>query len=188
MPTTGMWIKSKLIAAGERGCVIADLHKERKAEHERFGILYKGGTYPSFRRFFRWLIQLGWVERTEETETSYAKGDSYELKNPRTFYRITSEGLTASDLEWSDPLYTKHPEWAGGIRSRYVSTGVPVGRPRKELLPQLRKGRMATLSEEDKEKLLDEFRQIFKREPTQLEIYNLFLEEVKLRRRGKPAD
>ena len=91
MLTTGEYVRNALIAAGDAGCCISDLHKWRKEYPE----LRVWGTYQSFVRFFRWLIQLEWVERTGQTEVAHSKGDGYELASPRIFYRITPKGISA---------------------------------------------------------------------------------------------
>ena len=127
MLTTGEYIKNALIEAGDAGCCIADLHKWRKENLE----LRTWGTYQSFVRFFRWLIQLGWVERTGKTEVAYAKGNGYELASPKTFYRITSLGIAADLSEWNNPRLSYHPEYVGIKRKNYHKpTGRPRGRPR----------------------------------------------------------
>ena len=198
MPTTGQWIRQRLIEAAEKGVVIADLHKERKANWRELGIPYRGGTYPTFVRLFRWLIDLGWVERTGETEAAFIKGTTQELKSPRIYYRLTAEGLSRPEEDYYDLIATVHPEWSGSQRSsKYrLPTGEPRGRPRiappkvkKPLaLPRVKKPRVIkplepVLLEEEKQKLIKDFIEVMDREPTRMEIFTLFEEEVKLRQR-----
>ncbi|GAJ09238.1 unnamed protein product [marine sediment metagenome] len=117
MPTTGQFIRERLVAAAEKGVVIADLHKERKANWRELGLTYKAGTYSSFCRLFFFLEQLNWVERTSKTETAFAKGSMTELLIPRTYYRITDEGLSHLEIDWMDPLSAKYPELTGSARA-----------------------------------------------------------------------
>ena len=208
MPTNGQFIRSKLIEAGDKGVVIADLHKERRANWRELGLTYKTGTYHSFARLFYFLEQLGWVETTGETEISHAKGTISELLSPRTYYRITNEGLAHDEIGWTDPLAALHPEFSGSERaSKYrLPTGRPRGRPRigppvvkkPTRLPKVRKPRVkkvpeVVLTEEEKERVVREGIGILKeaaertgriyREPTRAEIYEWFLEELKLKQR-----
>jgi len=198
MPTTGQWIRQELIDAGDKGIVIADLHKKRKANWRELGITYKGGTYSSFAKLFNFLWQLGWVERTGETEVSHSKGGIVELSSPRTYYRITDEGLAHPELDWYDPISALHPEWTGSKRRQkyYLPTDKPRGRPRigppivkkppkppKVKKPRVIKPPVVILSEKDKKRLIDDFVEVMGRRPTKAEIFTLFEEEVKLRQR-----
>ncbi len=200
MLTTGQFIRSKLVGAAKKGVVIADLHKERKANWRELGITYKNGTYHSFARLFYFLEQLAWVKTTGETEVSHAKGVISELLSPRTYYRITDEGLAHDEFDWTDPLAALHPEFSGNARaSKYrLPSGRPKGRPRigppviKKPLkpPKIRKPLVkvlheVTLTEEEKKQLIDEFYELMEphRYPTKAEIYELFIEELKLKRR-----
>lgn len=198
MPTTGQWIRGELISAGDRGVVIADLHRKRKAQHAELGLIYKKGSYHSLARYFYFLVQLGYVETTGETEVSHTKGDLHELLSPRTYYRITKEGLVSPEHDWYDLIATVHPEWLGSARSsKYrLPTGRPRGRPRigppivKKLPkpPKVKKPRVVkppevVLTEEDKKRLINEFTEVMGRKPTRAEIFTLFEEEVKLKQR-----
>jgi len=73
----------------------------------------------SFYRYFHHLKMLGWVELTGEEDYSYIGGvpgakvektpegtTLVEVPQPRRFYRLTSKGKEASNVEWSDPLQT----------------------------------------------------------------------------------
>lgn len=197
--TNGEFIRQRLIEAGDRGVVIADLHRERKANHIELGVIYKGGTYQSFSRLFYFLEQLKWVEPTGVKEPGITKGDAHRLLSSRTYYRITSEGLAHLEVDWTDPIAVLHPEWAGSSRSlKYrVPTGMPRGRPRvappkvrvekppsppakrvpKKVVPTVE------LTEGDKNRVVSEFRELFSREPTRLEIYDLFKEELKMKQK-----
>lgn len=196
--TNGQFIRQRLVEAGSKGVVIADLHKERKANWKELGITYKTGTYHSFARLFYFLEQLGWVETTGKTEEAFAKGTTSVLLATRTYYRITDEGLAHPEIDWTDPLAAKYPELTGSKRaSMYrLPTGKPIGRPRigapkiekppkppKVKKPVVKKVPEVVLTEEDKRRVIEEFRDIMKREPTKAEIYELFLEDLKLKRR-----
>lgn len=65
--------------------------------------------YHSFSRYFHWLKQLGWVERTGEEEPS-AIQDFYPPAPPRIYYRLTKKGIEAPDYEWSRPQLVLYPE------------------------------------------------------------------------------
>ena len=199
MFTTGQWIREKLIEAGEKGVVIADLHKERKANWKELGLIYKGGTYSSFAKLFNFLWQLGWVERTGETEVSHSKGGSTELFSSRAYYCISGKGLTHLEQDWHDPIAALHPEWSGSLRRQkyYSPTGESRGRPRigspkikKPVSPPrikevkvVKKVKEVVLTEGDRARVIKEFLEVMEREPTKKEIYELFLEELKLKRR-----
>lgn len=197
MPTTGQFIRERLVEAAKKGVVIADLHKERRANWRELGLVYKTGTYQSFCRLFFFLEQLKWVERTDKTEASHAKGGITELIAPRIYYRITDEGLAHGIIDWTDPLSAKYPELTGSARAtKYrLPSGRPRGRPRlgppvvkrppkpRVVKPPKVKIPEIILTEEDKKKLIDDFIEVMEREPTKAEIYELFLEEVKIRQR-----
>lgn len=133
----GVWIKEKLIEAGSKGVVVADLHKERRANRDELRVerqvLYKGGTYHSLVRFFHWFKQLEWVEFTGREEVGIAKGTDEPI-NPassRRYYRITDKGRRASDNQWSNPIEEAHPEQSSvGRYKRYGGYRKPTGRPR----------------------------------------------------------
>ncbi len=197
MPTNGQFIRLRLVEAADEGVVIADLHRERKSNWRSLGIAYKKGTYQSFARLFYWLVQLGWVELTGITETSHTKGGHLEVLSPRTYYRITSTGLSHPEIEWTDLIVIAHPEWSGSERARRyrLPSGRPRGRPRigppikkkERKVPKVRKPKRVipevVLNENEKERVIKEFIEIFNREPTRLEIYELFSEELKLKQR-----
>jgi len=81
-------------------------HAERVDWHLRH-IPYKlvKARYHSFQRYFRWLIELKWVEPTGEEETS-AMQEATEYHpdaHPRKLYRLTREGIEATDEDWAHP-------------------------------------------------------------------------------------
>ena len=91
-------------------------HAERVDWHLRH-IPYKlvKARYHSFQRYFRWLIQLGWVEPTGEEETS-AMQEATEYHpdaHPRKLYRLTREGIEATDEDWAHPQRLVYPEVMG---------------------------------------------------------------------------
>ena len=65
--------------------------------------------YHSFSRYFHFLKQLQWVERTGREETS-AIQQYYSPAPPRVYYRLTRKGIEAPDYEWSNPQLTLYPE------------------------------------------------------------------------------
>ena len=65
--------------------------------------------YHSFQRYFHWLKQLGWVEFTGKEEKASMQ-DYYQEAPPRRFYRLTREGKSAPNQEWSNPQLTLYPE------------------------------------------------------------------------------
>jgi len=74
--------------------------------------------YHSFSRYFHWLKQLHWVERTGEEEKATIQGYLEELGKPpeappRIYYRLTRKGIEAPIYQWSNPLATCHPEIGG---------------------------------------------------------------------------
>ena len=74
--------------------------------------------YHSFSRYFHWLKQLEWVERTGEEEKATIQGYLEELGKPveappRIYYRLTRKGIEAPLYQWSNPLATCHPEIGG---------------------------------------------------------------------------
>jgi len=76
--------------------------------------------YSSFARYFRFFLQLAWVERTGEVEGSLIGGpeDTHppqatprgtvmvEVPQPRIYYRLTPKGKEATLVELSAPIMT----------------------------------------------------------------------------------
>jgi len=71
--------------------------------------------YHSFRRYFHWLKQLGWVEPTGEEEDSAMQEatDYHPDAYPRIYYRLTKEGIEAPEEDWAHPQRLTLPEIAG---------------------------------------------------------------------------
>jgi hypothetical protein len=65
--------------------------------------------YHSFLMYFGVLKRLGWVETTDETESSTIQ-DNYPAAPERVYYRLTKKGIAAGDELWSNPLFTLYPE------------------------------------------------------------------------------
>lgn len=88
-------------------------YEESVAYHLKY-IPYKltSARYHSFRRYFHWLKQLGWVEFTGEEETSSLQ-EVYPPAPPRRYYRLTRKGIEAPDPEWSRPQQVLYPEIGG---------------------------------------------------------------------------
>ena len=67
--------------------------------------------YHSFQRYFHWLKQLKWVEFTGEEEASSMQEvtENHPDTHPRKLYRLTKEGIEASDEDWSHPQRVLYP-------------------------------------------------------------------------------
>lgn len=128
---TGEFVRQRLIEAGDKGVVIADLHRERKEHYSELELRPIRGVYQSFARFFYYLFQLGFIEKTGETEPSKGKGDDYKLQSDRTYYRITTTGINADIVKWYNPRLALHPRPIGEKRKNYhKAKGTKRGRPR----------------------------------------------------------
>jgi hypothetical protein len=68
--------------------------------------------YHSFQRYFHWLKQLKWVAETGEEERSALQEvmDNHPDTHPRKLYRLTREGIEASDDDWSHPQRVLYPQ------------------------------------------------------------------------------
>jgi hypothetical protein len=64
--------------------------------------------YHSFQRYFHWLKQLSWVERTGEEEPASMQEYCAEAP-PRIYYRLSAKGIAAPDHEWSRPQLVLYP-------------------------------------------------------------------------------
>lgn len=71
----------------------------------------------SFARYFRFLMQLEWVEPTGKEEKS-AIQEQYPGAEPRRYFRLTDRGRAASDLEWFNPLRTLYHYSFGETRQK----------------------------------------------------------------------
>lgn len=137
MLTMGEWLREELVAAGDQGICLADLHSKRKEHWEELGLRQVTGTYNSFAIFFAVLIRLGWVELTGVEEKSYIQR-TYEKAPPRKYYRLTSEGLAQPEINWRSPIATlielepgRYPKARDGKYKRvYKPTGRRRGAPR----------------------------------------------------------
>ncbi|MDP2729830.1 MAG: hypothetical protein Q8O55_05055 [Dehalococcoidales bacterium] len=68
--------------------------------------------YHSFQRYFHWLKQLEWVEKTGEEERSTLQEETggHPDSHPRRLYRLTRKGIEASDEDWSHPQRMLYPQ------------------------------------------------------------------------------
>ena len=104
-----------------RGKPLTEEAKEERSQHylERIPSKLTRMRYPSFTRYFRFLLQLGFVERTGEREPSLIGGSPdarvertprgttlVEVPQPRVYYRLTDKGRAATIVELSDPIMT----------------------------------------------------------------------------------
>ena len=108
--------------AARRGKPMTHEEIERRRNYylERIPAKLTRMRYSSFTRYFRFFIQLGWVERTGEMEGSLIGGPEdvrppqttprgtvlVEVPQPRIYYRLTPEGKKATSVELSDPVMT----------------------------------------------------------------------------------
>lgn len=112
------WENDQRIKAG-KGPYTEEEYAERVDWHLR-RIPYKlvKARYHSFQRYFHWLKQLGWVEKTGEEEVSSVQ-DNYPPAPPRVYYRLSREGKAAPDWEWSRPQLVLYPEIGGEDAREY---------------------------------------------------------------------
>lgn len=65
----------------------------------------------SFFRYFHFLKQLGFVERTGHEDESYIQSITYPEAPPRRYYRLSAKGKAAPEHEWYRPQLTQYPEF-----------------------------------------------------------------------------
>ncbi|MFQ5875381.1 MAG: hypothetical protein ACE5JL_16495, partial [Dehalococcoidia bacterium] len=113
------WDAEKAIRRG-RPLTPEQVEERRRHYLERIPTKLTRMRYASFTRYFRFLIQLGFVERTGETEGSLIGGPVdarppestprgttlVEVPQPRVYYRLTDMGRQATIMDLSDPLQT----------------------------------------------------------------------------------
>jgi hypothetical protein len=108
--------------AARRGKPMTSEEIERRRDYylERIPSKLTRMRYSSFVRYFRFFIQLGWVERTGEVEGSIIGGPEdtrrpqvtprgtvlIEVPQPRIYYSLTPKGREATLVELSDPVMT----------------------------------------------------------------------------------
>lgn len=68
-----------------------------------------GCTFHSFVVYFSNLQRLKWVEPSGYIEPSSFQ-DNYPDGQPRKYFRLTKAGISASDLQWANPLKALYPE------------------------------------------------------------------------------
>jgi len=115
MISNATFIRQCLIEAGSKGVVSADTFRHRKEND----VLNHKGTYASYCKLLQILRRLKWIEPTGQTETAHAKGNGYQLHQPRTFYKITSEGLARPEEDWSNPRLVLYPRPENYERKNY---------------------------------------------------------------------
>ena len=83
-----------------------------RLEWHRQRIPYKlhRARYHSFYRYFHWLKQLDFVERTGKEDPSYIQ-ESYPEASPCVYYRLSLKGREAPDLDWFRPQITLYPQF-----------------------------------------------------------------------------
>lgn len=129
----GDYIYDRLVEAGDKGLVIADLFKDMKGWKTY-------ATYNSFARYFWLFKKLGFVV---EAATPREPGPKPELEE-RRYFKLTRKGKRSPLHEWSNPMRTLWNRVYGEgawedymVRRRaargLIHTGRPRGRPRKTL-------------------------------------------------------
>ena len=73
-----------------------EVEKIYQCELKRLSRKFSHMRYHSFLMYFGVLKLLGWVEATGETEVSTMQ-DNYPSSPSRTYYRLTNEGIEASE-------------------------------------------------------------------------------------------
>jgi hypothetical protein len=121
-----------------------DVERRRDFYLERIPRKLTRMRYASFTRYFRFLKQLGWVEEISQ-EGSLMGGPEdarveptprgttlVEVPQPRRYYRLTSKGKRATEVELSDPLQTiyQYPRAQRSPKGRKYFTPPPARRPR----------------------------------------------------------
>ena len=67
--------------------------------------------FHSFHRYFHYLKQLGWIERTGREIASYIQTLAYAEAPPCRYYRLSEKGKAAPEHEWYRPQLTLYPEF-----------------------------------------------------------------------------
>lgn len=92
------------LARKEKRCIDPDNIDLLAAKHlARIPYKTTACRYHSFVVYFSNLQRLGWVEATKKTEPSSFQ-DHYAKGQPRRYFRLTAEGMAASDSAWANPL------------------------------------------------------------------------------------
>lgn len=65
----------------------------------------------SFFRYFHFLKQLDFVERTGREDESYIQGIDYADAPPCRYYRLSAKGKASAEQEWYRPQLTLYPEF-----------------------------------------------------------------------------
>lgn len=98
-------IREEKIARSENRAIIPE-RIESLTKYFLLHIPYKTTAcrYHSFVVYFSTLRKLAWVEPSGHREPS-AFQDNYPQGNPRIYYRLTSDGLSAPEAAWSNPHF-----------------------------------------------------------------------------------
>ncbi len=78
--------------------------------------------YHSFRRYFHYLKQLGWVKLTGVEERSILQDatNDHPDAHPRKLYRLTPKGIRAPEEDWSNPQRLIYPLIGGEDIEDYI--------------------------------------------------------------------
>ncbi len=95
-------VNEKRIAQGKMIYTEEEYQDRIKHIQTRIPIKQKACRYHSFNRYFHYLKQLGWVEATDE-EWPSAIRQYYSDAPDKTYYRLSSKGINASEEAWQNP-------------------------------------------------------------------------------------
>jgi len=103
-------IEQKRIAAGESVFSVEERDTLMQTALKQIPFNQTANRFQSFVRYFNRVKRLGWVESTGKTETSAVQSQNPAFGSPRIFYRLTNEGRSASEDDWSNPFRAPLPE------------------------------------------------------------------------------
>jgi DNA-binding PadR family transcriptional regulator len=88
---------------------VNDEPQDETIKSQIVGLLQKGYSRSQLINDFNFAERTGEEDYSAFQEATYDHPDAW----PRRFYRLTREGIEASDIDWSNPLYVLYPEING---------------------------------------------------------------------------